>query len=1347
MVILLGSIGATGSLYSIGIESNKDQSLSISSVLFPTLIEANAIDSSHKNCDSPGVGNAEVNKIFKGNKLRETNPDFDFNATGKKLKVKNNDGSETDVTVHSPYGKVFQNKTTGKDRKDITVNCHIILMAEKTGNGTHNKFEIQTFTSVRLIPEKSTGKPDFVQGGFGDIIVKNLHTVNAPDLGLNLTSFKNDELFLDSNTNLQYDLGEFIYSNSSVTTVGLNHVRQFDNYTFFNLGTNVTAIDDDFGNFTLLNFNATVKYDDQNENGLFSANETVYLDFELLDQVNDIDVRLANARFVDNETEDPFQDGERANFPNTQDGIVDFNAFKDCERIGKNGFYNQTIDSCNYNQGYGKQITEGFAAKGMIVMFQNKGPDLGRDLTAFKDDELFLDSNTNLQYDLGEFIYSNSTDTTVGLNHVRQFANYTTLALGTNVTIGDVDFDNFTLQNFNASVKYDDQNENGLFSATEPVYLVVKNPQKVSADDVRLANAGTIVLGGVPFEDGSIVQKKSKFVDLTGKGRGIGNPGEDIELGMEERQFNITETLILEVPLDVNNNVFDVGETVYNDTDTTDNVSESDTRLANAASQNFTDGTIVAEGDSDEGLDLVAFTTEEKHEDTGDTNNIFNLGETIYNDTDNSGAVSIGDSRLANAASQNFTDGTIVTEGDSDVGLNLVAFTTDEKHEDTVVTITNNSAAIFGAVLSSLAGALSFNGIVAEGPATFNTVTQDVLFGDTFGQFVTYTSGITAESCFWLLGCITWFQISISITPFVITGLRLAVRVRGYDIPDRAFASESFDIKTDLEPFDASYDDYLEICRSDKNTLNSGGFFGPDTPFDCTDFASYSMMSIPSVIDLVAEDLKSTFEDARNSPSPSNLQAALDKFLIVAQILFDPLPPLSVDELVTRINDSGLEIKDGDENKTISDSIQGQEVILKVGVIIEANLKLFGKDLGSTDFRIEIDLLGIMEGFLFYNHITESISPTIFKAEFAQGGKAGPKADFLAIWDLLSDYEAMRDNNIVFTSFFTPYGFDEDGSIRTIPFLDGKGIPVLGNPDTPYNILYLRGNCVEAWTAGQILQIPAPYGPLPLCTGLFLPGLAEAIVGIKSGIGSKEINAIISTDGDAQKITKKNQFKGCEDTFAKNKDDITSKQISYCAYEDDAATDGTKSSNVTRTINVDNFEANTDKATIKIDDFTFRVQWITVGDLLVNFENPVRGFLPDDMRELKINLFTKAINLFDIPQHPRVSGLEASEIVVFNYAVDISHPENPINPPNGTKPLKSINFAGNPELRSNATVTYKNIGNSLDKIHDLTITFPDVNPINTNIPWESIPTPAELNAKEFDNLTRDESEDLVFAVN
>jgi len=42
------------------------------------------MSNSHKNCDSPGVGNDQVNKIFKGNKLRETNPDFDFNATGKK---------------------------------------------------------------------------------------------------------------------------------------------------------------------------------------------------------------------------------------------------------------------------------------------------------------------------------------------------------------------------------------------------------------------------------------------------------------------------------------------------------------------------------------------------------------------------------------------------------------------------------------------------------------------------------------------------------------------------------------------------------------------------------------------------------------------------------------------------------------------------------------------------------------------------------------------------------------------------------------------------------------------------------------------------------------------------------------------------------------------------------------------------------------------------------------------------------------------------------------------------------------------------------------------------------------
>jgi hypothetical protein len=62
--------------------------------------------------------------------------------------------------------------------------------------------------------------------------------------------------------------------------------------------------------------------------------------------------------------------------------------------------------------------------------------------------------------------------------------------------------------------------------------------------------------------------------------------------------------------------------------------------------------------DFDIGLPLVPFTADEKHEDSGATTNVFDTGETVYNSADNS--VSLGDTRLANAASQGFSDGSLV---------------------------------------------------------------------------------------------------------------------------------------------------------------------------------------------------------------------------------------------------------------------------------------------------------------------------------------------------------------------------------------------------------------------------------------------------------------------------------------------------------------------------------------------------------------------------------------------------------------------------------------------------------------------------------------------------------------
>lgn len=130
----------------------------------------------------------------------------------------------------------------------------------------------------------------------------------------------------------------------------------------------------------------------------------------------------------------------------------------------------------------------------------------------------------------------------------------------------------------------------------------------------------------------------------------------------------------------------DIGETVYNDTDSSGNVTPGDTRLANAAKFGYADGSIVLSGDidGDQNLNLVNFTANETHVEST-VNGIFDVGEPIYYDTDNSGNVTAGDIRLANAPT-GYDEGIAVASGDSDANDadDLVAFIDGvEMHEET----------------------------------------------------------------------------------------------------------------------------------------------------------------------------------------------------------------------------------------------------------------------------------------------------------------------------------------------------------------------------------------------------------------------------------------------------------------------------------------------------------------------------------------------------------------------------------------------------------------------------------------------------------------------------------------
>ncbi len=1214
IAILVGSVGAAGSLYSTQIQSNQAQTISSGSTLFPTLKVANAVPNENKNCEMDEMDEAELDVIFNGTELQKTHPIFNRTADDGMLQVKkmgpNNE--EGMVKVYSPFGKMIQEThTKNPNRANIDVNCHKLLNVERLDNGTHTTFTIETFTSLKITPNDGSNNPHNEQEGWADIMVKNTFISNATDLGRNLTDFTSADVFLDSLSTIgSFDIGEKIYSHPNDMTVSVeigdnrtaNH-GALDNST-------VVSNDVDIGDMPLVNFNSTVRYYDKNGDGLFSANETVYHDMDDSKNVTENDVRLANARFVDDRTDEPFVDGKKANFPNDQIGIDNFEGFiVDCVEGDSMGLYNETSDTCDYTKKFGDHIKKGLMAKGHEVKFKNKGPDQKLPVIAFLDDVVFLDSRTeNGKFDIGETIYLHDGPIDqVQTNDVR-LANSPIFLNGSTVKGIDDDRGDGPLIAFvdlmGKPPKFHDKNDNGVFDVGETVYTDTKNPNKVDAGEIRLVNARSVG-DSEEFPDGSEVYKRGVFEDMTGMGNGNGGKGEDIEIGMEERQFNITEVLTLEVPM-------------------------------------------------------------------------------IMNDT-------------------------------------------------------NSSAAIFDKTLSALASSLSLDDIVAEDPAIPQpTVEKTILFGDTIAPFVKFRFGIDIESCFWILGCVTWFKLIIAITPFVITGFRLPGKVRTSGFPDREFASESFDITTEFETFDASYSDFKDICEDPRNSLQAqGSYFGPNTPFDCTDFASYDIMSIPSVINAISNELEDRLLAAADNPNPQTLRSALDAFLAVGQILFDPLPPLSVQQIVDRLEASDLTTSSNSQQ--IGDLIQGQEVVLKVGVIIEVEMVILNIELVDIETRVEIDVLGLLQGFLLFNEIVKSSSPLIYNAEYAKGGIPGPKADYRAIWNLISDYEGMQEKGIVFTSFKAPFGFDENGQIEGFPFLGGSSVPLLSGP-TPYNILYLRGNCIDAWSEGQILKIPAPYGPLPLCSGLWYPGVAQAIFGVQSNIGSLEIDATISGEGDAKPFDDNGVF-GCDNPnfrteFKNDTDNPRWEQISYCAYLDDPDTNGTKSSLVTRTVKVDNYDSSTDIATIKIDDFKYKLQWIIIGDLLVHFENPAKSFLPEDMHRLKINMFTKSFNIIDIPQHPRVAGLEGADVKVFNYAVEISDldGDNPINRPNGTKPIKAENFTlpglTSYEERSFANVTYTNIGNSLDTIQNLTISFPELDQLNPNSNdnqrWMSDPNQTEI---------------------
>ncbi len=120
---------------------------------------------------------------------------------------------------------------------------------------------------------------------------------------------------------------------------------------------------------------------------------------------------------------------------------------------------------------------------------------------------------------------------------------------------------------------------------------------------------------------------------------------------------------------------FSITETIYNDTSNNQIVSIGDKRLANAVTQGFDDGSIVATGNFDIGNDTYAFPANIWYNDTN-SDGFFSVGETVYKSTNND-FIDEGDVRLANADSQGLSEelggNEISCEDTSLIGLGLVS--------------------------------------------------------------------------------------------------------------------------------------------------------------------------------------------------------------------------------------------------------------------------------------------------------------------------------------------------------------------------------------------------------------------------------------------------------------------------------------------------------------------------------------------------------------------------------------------------------------------------------------------------------------------------------------------------
>ncbi|MDI6860537.1 MAG: stalk domain-containing protein [Caldisericia bacterium] len=321
--------------------------------------------------------------------------------------------------------------------------------------------------------------------------------------------------------------------------------------------------------------------------------------------------------------------------------------------------------------------------------------DMGRTLIDFKPNEKHTEevSSIPIVYHIGENIYRDvDSDGKVSEGDIR----LTDVKDGkgnifpANSIVGDKDSGKSLISLTN--VKFVDLNGNGTYDLGEYLYIDIDVDNKVSKNDKRLVSCACgLAPGDVSNGDGDIGTPLVSFEPLHAEN--LSSDGKYTPTGVDIEWTDVNGNGLFDpgtdiAPLAGDNNLIELYEYIYKDMDSSGTISIGDIRVSEVkifdTSINdwiiYPSGSKVQFGDKDlslagdtpaDSINLISFTSSEKFVDTNG-NGLYDWGEPIYIDVDNSGTVSSGDIRLAWVS--NYKPNSIVGPTDTDITHSLNSF-------------------------------------------------------------------------------------------------------------------------------------------------------------------------------------------------------------------------------------------------------------------------------------------------------------------------------------------------------------------------------------------------------------------------------------------------------------------------------------------------------------------------------------------------------------------------------------------------------------------------------------------------------------------------------------------------